>query len=256
MKLIENNVAAMLATWKDLENTEFINDSTRVQIVTGLPFAFMNSVTDANFSDDNIDQQLNEALTLFEKSKVPVLWWIGPNSYPQNLDKLLEKREFRKVDEPPGMHMNLNDLNLSYLNDSELKIELVSNTKQMEDWVAVFIAGMGTPENRREDLLKSQMLLQEKKEFPKFVGYINEEPVTISALILDDNVAGLYFVITKTEQRGRGFGTVITLAALKEARERGYQEAILQSSAMGYNIYKRIGFEEYCRFKCYFRKFN
>ena len=256
IKLIEDNVAAMLATWKNLENTEFIDDSTKVQIVTGLPFAFMNSVTNANFSDVNIDQQLHETLTLFEKTKVPVLWWIGPNSYPQNLDTHLEKNDFRKVDEPPGMHMDLNDLNLSFLNNCDLKTELVTNTIQMEDWIAVFIAGMGTPEDRREPLLKSQMALLEKKEFLKFIGYINEEPVTISALILNDNVAGVYFVVTKTEQRGKGFGTAITLAALKEARDRGYQEAILQSSAMGYNIYKRIGFEEYCKFKWYFRKFD
>jgi len=115
---------------------------------------------------------------------------------------------------------------------------------------------MGTQEDRIEQLLESQMSLLEKKDFLKFVGYIDGDPVTISALILDDNVAGLYFVVTRTEQRGKGFGTLITLAALEEARKRGYNQAILQSSKMGYNIYKRIGFEEYCKFKWYFKKFE
>jgi GNAT superfamily N-acetyltransferase len=195
-------------------------------------------------------------LELFEERKAPVLWWIGPNSNPKNLDILLERRDFRKVNEPPGMHMNLDELDMVYLENSDLKIELVKDSKQMVDWVNVFMAGIGTPEERREHLLKSQMVLLEKENFPKFVGYIDEEPVTISALVLDDNVAGLYFVITRTEQRGKGFGTVITLAALRDAQEKGYKEAILQSSEMGYNIYKRIGFEDYCKFKWYFRKFE
>ncbi|NPD87921.1 MAG: GNAT family N-acetyltransferase [Asgard group archaeon] len=256
IKLIEDNVAAMLTIWKDLDNSEFVNDSTKVQIVTGLPFAFMNSVTNVNFLDNDTDQQLDEIIALFENRKVPVLWWIGPNSTPKNLDTFLEKREFRKVDEPPGMYMDLNNLDLSSLNSSNLRIELVKNLKQIEDWVNVFSAGMGTPENRREHLLKSQTILKEKEDYIGFIGYSNDEPVTISALILDDNVAGVYFVITKTEQRGKGFGTLITLAALKEARDQGYHQAILQSSAMGYNIYKRIGFEEYCKFKWYYKKFD
>jgi ribosomal protein S18 acetylase RimI-like enzyme len=58
-------------------------------------------------------------------------------------------------------------------------------------------------------------------------------------------VAGIFNVITVPEARGRGVGALVTDAALRVAREMGYRIAVLESSGMGYNVYRRLGFEEY-----------
>ncbi len=255
IKQIENNVAAFLSVWRDLEDAVFVHDQTKTQIATGFQFSYMNSVVNANFEID-VMEQIRTTLVPFIERKVPVLWWIGPNSKPEDLDIHLEKFGFKKVDEPPGMYMNLNDLNLNYQNPLELKIELVEEINQVEDFVEVFIAGMNTPEDRREDLLKSEKFLLQNEEYVAFTGYWEDEPVATAALVLEKEVAGIYLIITKPEFRGRRIGTAMTVAAFKYAFELGYKEAILQSSAMGYNIYKRIGFEEYCKFKWYYYKFE
>ena len=255
IKLIEKNLSCFLANWKDLEGVEFVEDTTKTQLVTGMPFAFLNSIVNVDFSN-NTEGQLSKAIRLFKESKVPVLWWIGPSSKPIDLDVHLEKLNFTKIDEPPGMYIKLKDLNLTDMKKTDLMVELVQTTEQLEDWVKVFVEGIGVPEDRREDLHKAETSMLEKKDYLRFVGYSDGEPVTISALILEEDVVGVYFVITRPEYRGKGYGTVITVEALEEAHKRGYSQAILQSSAMGYNIYKRIGFEEYCKFKWYFRKFE
>jgi GNAT superfamily N-acetyltransferase len=61
----------------------------------------------------------------------------------------------------------------------------------------------------------------------------------------------MYFVCTVEPARRRGIGTAITLAALREAWDLGYTVGVLGSSEMGYPVYRRLGFVEYCRIGLY-----
>ena len=53
------------------------------------------------------------------------------------------------------------------------------------------------------------------------------------------------------EARGRGVGTAVVLATLLAARELGYRVAILQASSLCYNVYRRIGFEDFGKLSLY-----
>ncbi len=62
-----------------------------------------------------------------------------------------------------------------------------------------------------------------------------------------DGVAGLFNVANLPEVRGKGIGTMISYVPFIDTIERGYKIGILHSSKMGYNVYKRLGFEEICK---------
>jgi ribosomal protein S18 acetylase RimI-like enzyme len=52
----------------------------------------------------------------------------------------------------------------------------------------------------------------------------------------------VFFVNTDPDWRGRGVGTAMTGAALHAAADAGAQSALLDASALGHSIYRRLGF--------------
>ena len=61
-------------------------------------------------------------------------------------------------------------------------------------------------------------------------------------------VAGIYWVGTTPEQRGKGLGEACTRAAVDAGFARGARIANLQASVMGEPIYRRMGFVEVTRY--------
>ena len=79
-----------------------------------------------------------------------------------------------------------------------------------------------------------------------FLARVDGEPAATCSLFLGAGVAGIYDVSTLPELRKRGLGRLITRAAMREARARGYRMAILHSSTLGAGIYRALGFRDVC----------
>jgi GNAT superfamily N-acetyltransferase len=58
-----------------------------------------------------------------------------------------------------------------------------------------------------------------------------------------DGDAGVIFVATLPEARGRGLAGGLLAAALVEARDRGCDVSTLQATRMGESVYARLGYE-------------
>jgi GNAT superfamily N-acetyltransferase len=84
-----------------------------------------------------------------------------------------------------------------------------------------------------------------------YLGRWQGKPVATTSLFMSAGVVGIYFVFTLPEGRQQGIGTAITVAALHDAHRLGYRIGVLAASSMGYPVYRRLGFQEYCRFELY-----
>jgi ribosomal protein S18 acetylase RimI-like enzyme len=76
-----------------------------------------------------------------------------------------------------------------------------------------------------------------------FLAYQGGKPVAIAMTIVSHGVAGIYWVGSVEEARGRGLGWTVTAAAVNAGFDLGAEIASLQASPMGESLYSAMGFE-------------
>ncbi len=76
-----------------------------------------------------------------------------------------------------------------------------------------------------------------------FLAHVDGRPAAIAMTIVTRGVAGIYWVGTTEEARGRGLARMLTATAVNAGFDLGAESASLQASSMGEPIYRRLGFE-------------
>jgi hypothetical protein len=76
-----------------------------------------------------------------------------------------------------------------------------------------------------------------------FLGHLDGEPASAAMAIVNNGVAGIYWVGTIEAARGRGLAWATTAAATNAGLELGAEIASLQASHMGEPLYERMGYE-------------
>lgn len=86
------------------------------------------------------------------------------------------------------------------------------------------------------------------ERFVAYVGYVDGEPVSTTALVIYGKTVGVYNVATLPHFQRKGYGEAVMRYALAETRrEHGLQRTILQSTPAGYKLYERMGFRTITR---------
>lgn len=79
--------------------------------------------------------------------------------------------------------------------------------------------------------------------FMSYVGYIDEEPISTTAVIEGGGALGVYNVATLPQHQSRGYGEAVMRYALSDAqRITGIERTILQSTPAGLRLYQRMGY--------------
>jgi GNAT superfamily N-acetyltransferase len=81
-----------------------------------------------------------------------------------------------------------------------------------------------------------------------YLARLDGRPVGAAASLVAAGVVGLYWIGTLEDARGQGVGTAVTRAPLLAAREEGYRVGILHASPLGFPVYRRMGFHQYCTY--------
>jgi GNAT superfamily N-acetyltransferase len=125
-----------------------------------------------------------------------------------------------------------------------VELRQLSEAEQADDYWKVAAASylsIGFPPEVFGSYTNPASLLAEN--VAAFIAYLDGEPVSIAMTIVSHGVAGIYWVGSLEQARGKGLGRAVTAAATRAGFELGAEIASLQASPMGKPIYEAMGYE-------------
>lgn len=246
---LETNMYEFYRAWGRTPQGELREDSNLIRVVTGMPFALLNGIFRARLAPDDVDAIIETTIAYLASRRVPALWWTGPATRPPDLGRYLEDHGFVHTRDLPGMAVDLRALERDHPTPNDLTIERVEDMAMLRTWAHVAWVGSGFPETSQHEFAELEVSLgiMPNTSRHRYLGFKNGVPVATSAMVLHAGVAGIFAVATLSEVRRQGMGTALTLAPLLNAREMGYRVGTLQASAMGFPVYRRLGFQEICK---------
>jgi ribosomal protein S18 acetylase RimI-like enzyme len=253
--LIEGNFFSLWDAFGGLPGIEYSKGPEMTRFISGIPYPLCNDVIHAHFPGDEIDLQIERALRPFEERNLPMFWWVGPSTQPAHLGTLLEAHGLVFVEDVIGMAVNLREIDDAVPHRHGLTVDEVKDSDALRVWSKVFGKGFEIPEvaiSFFRDALH-RIGIAPQSPYKHYVGTLHGTPVGCSSVYISHGVAGIYNVTTLPDAQRKRIGAALTLRPLLDAREKGCTCGILQSTQAGLNLYKRLGFREYCKLSIYMR---
>lgn len=219
---------------------------------TGLALDAYNGVLQTSLSREALPEAISRVLTHFQARNLPFHWQPRPSSQPENIGDLLRAHGIEHDEDEPGMGIDLLAIKAADLPAvPSLQIEEALSASQIRQWSETTFVGAPPKAIECVFTVHSHLPLGPQHSVRLFLGTFAGKPVATVKLFFAAGVAYIGRVVTIPEYRRRGIGARITLHALHAARHAGYRVAVLTASPMGIDIYRRLGFREYCLVSSY-----
>ncbi len=201
----------------------------------------------SHYGEDFVAQKIKEVITHFNGQ--PFAWWVGPSCDPKWLGDILCENGFEKPSTEYAMVYDLAKFDKLSVSSNNMVIKRVATLNQLEHFIQV-IEPYDVAARTFYSRLQDERMLKGSEE--SFVGYEDDTPVVISSLYVEDNVAGIFNLITQENKRGRGYGTQMMKYLMYDAYKSGAKHiSLLASSDSAYRIYERLGFQVLALFGCF-----
>jgi len=168
-----------------------------------------------------------------------------------DLAAALEADGIGRMSNSPGMAMD------ARLPDAPLpagvtveKVSGAAAAREFADVTGSAYATMGMPPKIAHKQFADHRFF-EQPHVAAFLARVGGAPAAAAMVIVTHGVAGIYWVGTTPDARGRGLAETCTRIAGNAGFDLGAQVVALQASLMGEPIYRRMGYREITRYPWY-----
>ena len=204
-----------------------------------LPLPFANGCLVLNETDP---ADLDEAITWVEAGKVPFQVRLDENVLPPLAEAIEGRGLVRDLEVMPAMV--LRPIPEIPAPAPGVTVECI-NRDTYGTFLALLVAS-GIAADWATQIFPERLI--DSSDTAYFLARLDDRAVGISVAVLTGASGGIYSVAALEDARRRGVGTAVTWAAIEQIRDWGCDAAVLQSSAMGFPVYRAMGFEEATRY--------
>lgn len=210
------------------------------------------SVLRIALDDGAADAAIDALRDTFRARGLPAVWWTWRESRPPDIGRRLRSRGMQQWPAWPGMAIDLDALPPEPIHD-DFAVRAVRSADDFADLLAVLEPlGMRGIFAGAFERLGARDGWGAEQPFQHFVGRLRDgSPVAGATLCTAGQAAGIYAVAVAENARRRGFGRAVSLAALQAGADAGLRFGVLQSSQMGFSVYRSIGLTLVCRLQAY-----
>lgn len=224
----------------DLEN--------KIVTYCGLSISFFNNVF---LKQANLDQFQDwaETIKLFIDKNHDYQLVISDRFAPPSQKDLLD-RHLKSDGKIPAMVFDSEESRLNMPTVlSQMEIKKVVGKTESDAFRSIAGPSFEMPDYIADRIITDDFCLDERHQL--YVGYYLGQPVSTSMLYISHGVAGIYWVATAKEYRGRGFAEALTFHACSEGLKVVPRFRSLQASQLGEPVYKRMEFKTIYQYNKY-----
>ncbi|TCK92680.1 acetyltransferase (GNAT) family protein [Natranaerovirga hydrolytica] len=204
-----------------------------------------NSINPIYSSDANIEEKIKNCEKTYLTKGLPIIYKLTKACYPKNLDKILESKGYKKIDETSVQILNITeDYSLEKVSGLDIEYEFT------QDWINSFVECSNT-QNESTIGIMTQMLKNIIGDKICVKMKLDNQIVGCGFGVIEENYMGIFDIIVREEDRGQGIGKAIMQEILKEAQKRNVCKAYLQvvvGNSVAESLYNKLGFREKYRY--------
>jgi len=202
-----------------------------------------NSVNPLYGSTMDVEEKVEVCERVYAERGLPIVFRLTPFSSPPNLDAVLDRRDYARIDPTLVEYLDLEGYAAPPAPAAELREE------GLDDWMDIFRRITNFPAERQQahreilEAIPGRRFLATARNRERY----KEQAVACGLGVLEGAYFGLFDIFTDLEQRNRGYGTGLVAGMLEWAKRNGARHAYLQVTRENLGarrLYGRLGFGE------------
>jgi GNAT superfamily N-acetyltransferase len=226
--------------------------STGVEVISlGVRFQMFNAAfLSGEVSDEaDLERRILAARVRFGVRGISWSFWVCDGlltaALNRRVGRLFEKHGLRLATQMPGMVAD--DFPTPARDLPAIKVEEVRTASGLASFRDIGSACFRVPVNWFEEVFDAHSM--DRPPFRGWLGYANGKPVCTAATVADGDALGIYNVATLPGFRAKGYAEALMREAIAREVAEKARPIVLQSTAAGMELYRRLGFRQVTNFR-------